>query len=194
MQWALWTDDDLVGASNPQALATMTPSYNENEYPASAVGFYSGNCPDPSQLFYIYYAELPCAYWDWQHRGFVYAGVSGDYTFTLPSGVDDDLFVWVGDDTVVRSTYSLDNAALVYRLDTAALVDSASSFVYTANAGEYIPLRIQFSQDTGPWLFGVTITSPDGSTILDGNNQSSALVRFACDGSTPEWLPWGAEA
>lgn len=174
----------MVGSSNPHALAVNGPPPNTGaEYPASVVGSYRGLCNNPSDLIQLYNAVLPCAYWDWMHRGFVYAGTSGDYTFTLPPGVDDSVYVWAGDADIVRSNYYLYNAVLI----------NQGTFVYTATAGEYIPLRVQFNQVTGPWQFGLTITAPDGSIILDGHGQASTLVQYACDGSTSAWLPWGSE-
>lgn len=186
MQWAFWIDQDMVGANDPQTMALMTPTDSGSADPASLAGSYSGFCPyednsDPTQF---YNTSGPCAYWDLQHRGFVYAGASGDYTFALPAGVDDRAYVWLGDDdAVVRSTYNSSNAVLT----------NGGSFSYTANAGEYIPLRVQYVQDVGPWVFGLTITAPDDSVILNDSTQSSALVQYACDGSTAGWLPWGNE-
>lgn len=186
MQWAFWIDQDMVGTHDPQAFALMTPPDSGSADPASLAGSYSGFCPyeDNTELIQFYNASGPCSQWDLQHRGFVYAGASGDYTFALPAGIDDNAYVWVGDSTVVRSTYNSSNAVL----------RNSGSFSYTANAGEYFPLRIQYVQDVGPWVFGLSITAPDGSIILNGSTQSSALVQYACDGSTTEWLPWGGEA
>lgn len=135
MQWAFWIDQDIVGTHDPQAFALMTPPDSGTADPASLAGFYSGFCPyeDDTELIQFYNASGPCSHWDLQHRGFVYAGASGDYTFSLPTGIDDNAYVWVGDDIVVRSTYNSSNAVL----------NNSGSFSYTANAGEYVPLRIQ---------------------------------------------------
>lgn len=176
----------MTGANHPQAFALRKPRNSGSTDTASLAGSYSGFCSyqDNTEIMQFYDASGPCAYWDLQHRGFVYAGTSGDYTFALPTTTDDNAYVWVGDDTVVQSTYNSSNAVLASR----------GSFSYEANAGEYIPLRILYVQDVGPWVFGLIITAPDGSVILNGSTKSSAVVQYACDGSTAAWLPWGDEA
>lgn len=124
------------------------------------------------------------------HRGYVYAGASGAYTFTVPAGIDDALYAWVGEAAAAPGVgWTLDNAAVRVGLGQATPV----TFVYAAVAGEFIPLRIEVVQVTSAWAFSFTITGPDGAVIMDRNGQTDALVQFGCDGATGAWLPWGQE-
>lgn len=66
---------------------------------------------------------------------------------------------------------------------------------YTATSGEYIPIRILFSQGDGPFGFNVQVTAPDGTVVLSASSSTSDyLVQYSCDGTTaPTYAPYGSE-
>lgn len=70
-----------------------------------------------------------------------------------------------------------------------------STGTYAATAGEYIPLRIVFSQGTGPFEFAIDVTAPDGTGVLSaGTMTSDFLAQQSCDDvSAPVYAPYGAE-
>ncbi len=61
--------------------------------------------------------------------------------------------------------------------------------------GQYYPLRIIFAQAQGAATFGMNVTAPDGTAILDSNTQNSPyIVQNSCDGVTaPGYSPYGRE-
>lgn len=44
---------------------------------------------------------------------------------------------------------------------------------YAATAGQYIPIRIQYGQVTGPYVYQISITGPDGRVMLDNTTSIS---------------------
>lgn len=172
-------------------MAINVPLFEGTVCPAAVAAGYAGGgyCADGSEALDIHGNYLPCAYWSFVHRGFVYARQSGGYTVTITGPVDDQLLVWFGDYYTVSQNYNTDNAILVGTLGG----PWPRAYTHTATAGEYIALRILMFQVVDGWTFSLQITAPDGSTILDGQSQSDALVQFLCDG-TSSFLPWGSEA
>ncbi|CAN8104374.1 unnamed protein product [Discula destructiva] len=184
LQWAVWS-----GIDDPAKLATTAPLSSGVESQALAASDYSGSCAGGSSTHNIYNAFLNCNYWSFMHRGFVYATQTGVYTFTVPAPIDDRMLVWIGNQAIVRENWNVGNAALVGVLSKG----TPFSVSYPAVAGDFIPIRIHQYQVTGPWSFHFSITAPDGSVVLNGNQQSSALVQFGCGGATVPWHSWGSE-
>ena len=62
--------------------------------------------------------------------------------------------------------------------------------------GDYVPFRFNYLQDTGPYLFGTTVTAPDGTIVVDSATPfNPGVVRYSCDGtSAPPFPPFGHES
>lgn len=112
------------------------------------------------------------------YRGYIYAYATGFYTFTIPTAVDDRLFVWVG--PYAQSGYTGSN----YNLET-SYVDrnplSTLSYSYFATAGQYVPYLAMFAQVTGLYYYYLEITGPDGTTLMaaDGKTAISKYLVLA---------------
>jgi hypothetical protein len=133
---------------------------------------------------------VPASYFVLNHRGYIFAQVDGDYTFTT-SQVDDITYLYLGDDAI--RGYGLAN------YDARAVCCSApansASATYTLKTGDYLPFRLVFGQQGGPVIFSFSVTAPDGTVILDADTQNSDfIVQYSCDGTTaPAFPAWGQE-
>lgn len=189
MEWSIWADPSHEFLYEPAALQTSAPSLS-GASTAPAVGSLSGSCDDASSPIQLYDARLSsCAWWTLVHRGYVYAGQTGVYTFAIPGTIDDEVYAWVGATAVAGYSSANPSLQLSYNLQQ-------PSFQYSASAGDYIPLRVQFSQGPGLFTFALEVSQPDGSVLIasDGSSGLKNVVQFGCDGATTSWLPWGAEA
>lgn len=188
MQWAYYSDPTLAALIDPGVLRTTAPAADgvADSYGATAVAGWGDNCDNlPGYMAGFYNTVQYCVYFAFAFRGYVYAGISGDYVFTITTA-DDIVNVWIGNDDVVRDGYDVDNISISNR-------GGSLTFTYTAVAGTYIPLRVVLNQITGPWSEGLSIQAPDGGFILSTAGTTQNLVQFGCGGSTPAWLPWGSE-
>lgn len=188
LQYAAWDDPSHVFLYTPSALSSSPATGSGVAYPALGAATVYGTCNDPSQPITFANVYLPsCAWWTLVHRGFVYAGQSGSYTFTITPPIDDEVYVWLGD--VAFTGYA--NANTAVQLSGAS--PNPVSYTYQATAGEYIPIRIQFSQGPGVYTYHFSIQKPDGTFILNDSTQTDDIVQFGCNGATKNWLPWGNE-
>lgn len=129
------------------------------------------------------------AYFTLNHVGYIFAQVTGTYTFTL-SNVDDIVFLWHGDKAI--SGWTRDNA------DVTAIYSVLPTSAGTVDLvqGQYLPFRIVFGNAQGAIKFTVQLAAPDGTVILDSNTQDSKfLVQYSCDGvAAPVFPPFGSES
>ncbi len=124
------------------------------------------------------------------HRGYLYAGQSGDYTFSMTL-VDNDAMLWFG--KKAYSGYTQQNVD-VFQGWIAAGTPAVES-KQTLQKGNYYPIRLLFANWGGPGNLKLTVKAPDGSLILDDQSGSSEyFVRFSCDGIlAPKYPAFGAE-
>lgn len=127
-------------------------------------------------------------YFTINHVGYIYAQVTGVYTFTI-SQSDDITMLWVGAFAYRGYTRANANAINPY---------GAGSTKYSVNfnAGTYYPIRIVFGQAQGAVIFSSTLTAPDGRVILNPNSAASPyLVQYSCDGTlAPPFDAFGSES
>lgn len=128
-------------------------------------------------------------YFTLNHVGYLYAEVSGSYTFTF-SNVDDIALLWFG--STAYSGWTRDNADMIATDDEN---DAGATMTYTLTEEEYLPFRIVFGQAQGPVDFYFTVAAPDGTIILDSDTENSPyLVQYSCDGTTaPAFPAFGSE-
>ncbi|KAF7540373.1 hypothetical protein G7Z17_g12220 [Cylindrodendrum hubeiense] len=122
------------------------------------------------------------------HRGFLYAPVTGTYTITVPES-DDITLVWLGNNALTEWTRS--NANIVQPYVSGAA--TAKTAEITLEAGTYNPLRVLWGNGQGGFQFIITVKAPNGDSVLDGTSTGNGfIVRFACDGTTPVFQPFGS--
>lgn len=184
--------DGVYSQFDPTYFKTATPVVSGT---AGSAGGISGSCPNSFSTFNFYGNTENCNNIALNYRGYLYAGQSGTFTFTI-SSADDIVLIWAG--SFAYSGWNRANAFLdvTYpELGAGAGSGGSISASYVAVAGEYIPLRILFSQGDGPFGFNIAVTAPDGSVVLSaGSTTSEFLVQYSCDGTTaPPYAPFGQE-
>lgn len=125
------------------------------------------------------------------HRGYLYAHLAGEYTFSSPF-VDDSSIFWIGPNAY--SGWTRPNA----NIDQAYLSSGAipQQFKMMLEKGKYYPIRNVWANGGGPGSFKFTITAPDGSVVVDDKTTSCPyLVQFGCKAEydAPAFPAWGAE-
>lgn len=159
-----------------------------------STGGFGGGCASSSSTFNLYGYTERCSLFTLNYRGYLYAGQTGTFTFTI-SSADDLALVWAGANAY--SGWTRANALLdVTYTKLGNLPGGTISGTYAAIAGEYIPMRIVFAQGGGPFGFVATVTAPDGTVILDGGSSTNRfLVQYSCDGAmaAPPYAPFGQE-
>lgn len=135
-----------------------------------------------SDTFYSDYFTL-------DHKGYLFAVVSGTYTFTI-SNVDDIALLWLG--PAAYSGWTRSNANLVVPINTNPGVGSTT---ITLVEGQYLPIRIMFGQGQGYAKFQLSVTAPDGTAFLNSNTVNSPyIIQNSCDGVlAPAYPAWGSE-
>jgi hypothetical protein len=119
------------------------------------------------------------------YRGYLYAGQTGTFTVTI-SAADNLALVWMGPDAY--SGWTRSNAMI--HVTYTQLPAGGTSETYAASAGDYIPLRVMFANGEGPFAYGISVTAPDGSTVLSATSATSPfLVKQSCDGTTAHPYP-----
>ncbi|KAH0011437.1 hypothetical protein KCU78_g10022, partial [Aureobasidium melanogenum] len=190
IQFAYYANEpwgDNIANMDPSHYWTVTPDY-------SGTTTEVGGINEPAGSYVNLYGtseNVPASYFVLNHRGYIFAQIDGDYTFTT-SQVDDITFLYLGDDAI--RGYGLNN------YDAKAVCCSApansASATYSLTTGQYLPFRLVFGQQGGPVVFSFSITAPDGTVILDANTQNSDfIVQYSCDGTTaPAFPAWGQES
>lgn len=124
------------------------------------------------------------------HRGYLFAEQSGEYTFTI-SACDNMALLWIGPNAF--TDYSRSTATIVQQWVDAS--QKPVEYKTTLTQGQYYPLRLLYVNGGGPGNLQVKIQAPDGKAILDEKTtNSAALVQFSCDGVlAPKFADFGAE-
>jgi hypothetical protein len=189
LQWAYYNNavynyDVVYSTFNPTVYKDQIPQITGV---TSTLGGINTNS-NPIVDLYGSSVDIGLNYFALNHVGYIFAPLTGTYTFVLPCPDDID-FVWIGQ--YAYSGYTRANANIMndygtYRTET-----------YTIDlvAGNYYPLRIMFAQAQGPAIFQLSLTDPSGATMLSSDSsQSPFLVQYSCDGvAAPAFVPWGSE-
>jgi hypothetical protein len=169
---------------NPESFkAAVQPDYTSTT--STIGGINNQNNDEP---IYGSAQTFPLNYFALNHRGYIFAQLDGDYTFTFPEP-DDIVLLWVGERAY--SGWTRANA------DAINIVNGGQTVTHkvTFEAGKYYPIRIIFGQAQGPATFTASVTAPDGTVILSSSSGASPfLVQYSCDGVlAPPFAPFGAE-
>ncbi|OXV06683.1 hypothetical protein Egran_05550 [Elaphomyces granulatus] len=100
------------------------------------------------------------------HRGYLYAKVGGDYSFSVPQVQYDLTLLWVGE-TALKD-YDTDNAFIVYKRPESGAWPSAITKTMHCYKGSYTPIRIITMCYSGTFYLDFTIKAPDGTMVLSG--------------------------
>jgi len=102
------------------------------------------------------------------HRGYLYAKVGGDYSFSVPSLQYELTLLWVGE-TALKD-YDTDNAFIIYK-SPVANKPWPSSITKTMHCykGSYTPIRIIAMSCSNNFRLDFNIRAPDGTTVLGGS-------------------------
>ncbi|KAJ5548525.1 hypothetical protein N7513_005759 [Penicillium frequentans] len=192
VQWAYYQDSGIPFNSitcsgaytwTVEEIKDMTPYYNSattylflESTGSSDISIYGS-----TKTFDTTYVAL-------NHRGYIYAAVSGDYTFTSPS-VDDIIFFWGGPKAFSGWTESNADATDYY-------CGPEATFTVPLLSGQYYPFRIVYANAQTNSLENITITSPDGTVILGSATAGSPyIVQYSCDGIlAPPFPAFGQES
>jgi hypothetical protein len=190
LEWAYYTNEFVTND-----LSTYDPVYYKTQLPGEAEGVttnaggISGTCASTASKYSFYGHSELCDEFTLNYRGYIYAPQTGTFTITV-TAAKNLLLVWAGPDAY--SGYMRDNAIIDVTYNT--LPAGGKPANYAANAGDYIPLRIMFSQGSGPFEFDVKVTAPDGTVILsDSSAASEYLVWKSYDGTAPPYPAFGSE-
>lgn len=122
------------------------------------------------------------------YRGFMFACQSGTYRFESPYS-DDITILWFGDKAF--NSYTRGNADIIQFY----YGDNRAKTVYRdIQAGTYYPIRALWGNTGGASDLSLKIFAPDGRELsgVDTGIESYLTTR-ACDGSYPDYPPWGLE-
>ncbi|KAI5917181.1 GLEYA domain-containing protein [Camillea tinctor] len=138
-------------------------------------------------------ADLNATYFALNHHAYLYACESGAWQFNV-SGVDDGVYVWLGEPAYTGWTDENANAKAFWAFDNGTKLGS-KSFESQLTGGQYYPLRVVFGNGLGIGSFNFTITSPSGIVVHQSGTDSDYLVRFSCDleQSAPRFPEFGKE-
>jgi len=181
------TTDDAYSTFDPTYLKTTTPGFSAV---TSSAGGISDSCDNGSEEFYGNTGS--CNQFALNYRGYLYAGQTGTFTFSV-SQADNLVLIWAG--SLAYSGWTRSNAFMDVTFQELGGGGGAGTATYTASAGQYIPLRIVFAQGTGPFNYALQVTAPDGTVVLNGNSATNKfLVQHSCDGtSAPAYPHFGHE-
>ncbi|CAG7562598.1 unnamed protein product [Fusarium equiseti] len=130
------------------------------------------------------YEGSPSQMWQYKavdHRGFLFAPETGTYKVTVPNS-DEITLVWFGDKAISR--WTRDNADLEQDYPGG----TSRSFEVDLEEGTYTPFRLLWANAQGELNFIAEVQAPGGQVIVNGDGADNAyLVRYACDGTTPEF-------
>ncbi|KAJ4011825.1 hypothetical protein NW752_004225 [Fusarium irregulare] len=157
---------------------TAEPTY---EGITERIGIQPGT--DWTKPFTIYEGS-PEQMWQYKavdHRGFLFAPETGTYKVTVPNS-DEITLVWFGNKAI--SGWTRQNADLEQDYPGG----TSKSFEVDLEEGTYTPFRLLWANAQGELNFIAEVQAPGGQVIVNGDGADNAyLVRYACDGSTPEF-------
>lgn len=168
-----WPNFDPTGFKN------ITGDYN------STTTYVGLNAPDQNAQISLYGSQqsFPANEFILNHRGYIYAEQSGNYTVSTTAD-DDIMIVWLG--ILAYSGWTRSNANLESAFPT------LNTVTYTANLvqGQYYALRLMFGQAGGAAIESITITDPSGAVILGASSTANpSVIQYSCDGTTAPHYP-----
>jgi hypothetical protein len=195
VQYAAWTNsqvetDSLYTTFEPALYKSNKAQFYGNST-TSFIGFETGTCTIATTCTSatIYKTYIPSTgYIVLQHRGYIFAPISGTYTFTVHNG-DNDVLIWLGANAY--SGYTKANAALI---DADFLTGQDYSTTLQLEAEQWYPLRVMYANSGGPGELDLTITAPDGTVIMSYEVETPYLMQYSCDGVYPPFADWNAES
>lgn len=133
--------------------------------------------------------EYDSTYIALDHRGYIYAEQSGNYTFSS-TYVDDMLLFWAG--PIAYSGWNGDN----YDAWQYFPVTASATYTMELLSGQYFPIRLLYVNAETNSDLSITITAPDGTEIISSNSTGSPyIVQSSCDTtSAPPYPPFGQES
>ena len=127
------------------------------------------------------------------HRGYIFARITGTYTFQFLEGFDDISILWIGPNAY--NGWSRSNADIVEAIGDGQL----EPIRLRLTAGSYTPIRILYGNAPGEAHLMMEITDPQGYTIVDrgGYTPTNYLVQYGCNEAAdlaPQYPAFGNEA
>ncbi|KAK6065351.1 hypothetical protein SCUP515_11254 [Seiridium cupressi] len=160
--------DGVYSRFDPTYFKSLSPKVSGIAGPAGGSG---GSCPHSSSTFTFYGLYWNCQNIALHYRGYLYAGQTNTFTFSIIAA-DDIILVWAGQ--TAYSSWTRANA----------LLDVTYPELGAGPGGS-----ITRTQGDGPFGFGVQITAPGGTTVLSTSISSSEyLVHKSCDGTAARCL------
>lgn len=179
LQWAHYSNV----WSAPEDLKTETPDYESTTTYVNFDFEYEDSTIYGSSTIWSTYD-----YWVLDHKGYIYAEISGAYTFQVQN-TDDEIYFWIGPNAY--SGWTAANADLY-----SSLGGPGETVTFELVEGNYYPIRIAYGNTGGgPAIEDLSITAPDGTVILGSSTAGSPyVVQYSCDGTTaPQFSAWGSE-
>ncbi|GAM86230.1 hypothetical protein ANO11243_042420 [Dothideomycetidae sp. 11243] len=177
------------GQYDVTSFKTMPPTYHSTY---SGIGgllcpWYQGISASSDVITLYGTNQVSCNEIEVNHKFYFHAPYSGTYGLYFPAP-DDRAFLWVG--STAYSGWTEDNV-----VTSATYGTGKQMFMFSAVAGSYTPIRVNWGNRNDAGHFDLAIYAPDGSTLLSSNTPySSTVVQYSCDGVTaPPFPAWGSE-
>lgn len=143
----------------------------------TTAGGINNHCDGYTISVYGSSTTIPCKYFALDHRGYIFAEKTGTYTFFVYN-IDDIFLLWTG--PTAQAGWDNTNTALTVNENA-----SNGTLSVALTQGEYLPIRFVFGQAQGYAIFGMSVTGPDETVILDSATSGSPyVVQYSCDGTS----------
>ncbi|KAG4260865.1 hypothetical protein FPRO03_02688 [Fusarium proliferatum] len=176
------SDPPHFSSFDPTFFHTATPTYQGE---TTRLCIPPGTASDTS---FAIYDGSPSQLWQYKavnHRAFLYAPETGDYTVTIPNS-DEITLIWFGEKAIEGWTRANADLEQDYPGGT------SKTFTIHLTAGTYTPFRLLWANAQGDLNFIAEVQAPDGKVIVNGDGSDNKyFVRFACDESTPSFPDFG---
>jgi hypothetical protein len=192
LQYAIYSNTKSDGSTNLFTGAGY-PTFNTEKFKTDPLQ-YSGTTPSMGfGSSTPIYGNAPAdpGYTVVNHRAYIFAQQSGDYTFRLPF-VDDISLLWVG--PAAYSGFTRANANIIQSYVSGA--QAPVTYSATFEEGKYYPMRVIWANGGGAGGLSFELKGPDGKVIIgaDTTEPSPFLVQYSCDETTaPRFPPFGSE-
>lgn len=102
---------------------------------------------------------------------YFHPAATGTYTFSFPTRMDDGVLLWFGDS--VRAGWTSANADFGINGGAKTTQNEATTFSYSATAGEYVPFRLLFVDAQQCGFFDMEARDPSGNLIVSATTAST---------------------